>query len=139
TGEMADGKQQPVSDGQPSTWGARLKRSRAKPPVRAVVASVLIHACVVAGFWLAGIQLTPEPEFVQYRVTLVSPPPQEQGEPEPAAAPETPVIAEPEPEPEPPAPEPEPEQPKPEPPKPQPEPPKQQTATPPPEEKKPAP
>jgi outer membrane biosynthesis protein TonB len=134
---MEDRNQQPLNDATPSTWGARLRRHRARPPARALIASVLLHAFVIAAFWVAGIQLSPEPEFVQYRVTLVSPPPQEQGEPEPAPAPETPVLVEPEPEP--PAPEPEPEQPKPEEPKPAPEPPKPQTATPPPEEKKPDP
>lgn len=134
---MAEGNRQPVSDGNPSTWGARLRRHRAKPPARALIASVLLHVFVLAAFWLAGIELTPEPDFVQYRVTLVSPPPQEAGEPETVTAPETPVIAEPEPEPEPPAPEPEPEpeQPKPEEPKPAPAPPKPETATPAPEKK----
>lgn len=121
---MADGNRQPLSDGRPSTWGARLRRHRAKPPARAIVASVLLHVLVVAGFWIAGIQLSPEPDFVQYRVTLVSPPPQEAGEPEPVSAPETPVIAEPEPEP--PAPEPDRPQRQPEP---EPAPPKPETAT----------
>jgi outer membrane biosynthesis protein TonB len=99
---------EPVTSGR-SNWGARLHAQRARPPLRALIASVLLHLFVIAAFWAAGIRLSPEPEFVQYRVTLVSPPPQEAGEPQPVAAPETPVIAEPEPEPEPPAPEPEPE------------------------------
>ncbi|MGH7446198.1 MAG: hypothetical protein ACRELT_01470, partial [Longimicrobiales bacterium] len=129
--------QQPLSDGKPATWGARLRRHRSKPPARVLIASVLLHVFVIAAFWLAGIRISPEPEFVQYRVTLVSPPPQEQGEPEPQAAPATPVLAEPEPEP--PAAQPQPEAPKPDSPTPQPEPPKPQTATPPPEEKKPDP
>lgn len=101
-----------------------------------LVASVLLHVFVIAAFWVAGVQITPEPEFVQYRVTLVSPPPQEQGEPEAQAVLETPVLVEPEPEP--PAPQPEPEVRQPDPPRPQPAPPTQ-TATPPPEEKKPDP
>jgi outer membrane biosynthesis protein TonB len=130
---MADEKQQPINEGSAATWGARLTRHRAKPPARALIASVLLHVFVVAGFWLAGVQLSPEPEFVQYRVTLVSPPPQEQGEPEPAAAPETPVLAEPEPEPQPVAPDPEPQPPEPETPTPRPEQPRPATATPPPE------
>lgn len=135
---MPEGEQQSVGGGQPSTWGARLKRHRARPPARALVASILLHVFVIAGFWLAGVRLSPEPEFVQYRVTLVSPPPQEQGEPEPAAVPETPVLAEPEPDPPAPVADPEPERP-PEQPTPRPEPPKPQTATPPPEEIKPDP
>lgn len=121
------------SEGAPSTWGARLKRHRSKPPALALVASVLLHVLVIAGFWLAGIQITPEPEFVQYRVTLVSPPPQEEGEPEPQPAPPTPVIAEPEPEPAAPEPEPEPTPPKP---KPKPETPKPETSKPPPTEER---
>lgn len=125
--------------GRPSTWGARLKRHRAKPPTRALIASLVLHAFVVAAFWVAGLDLSPEPEFIQYRVSLVSPPPQEAGEPEPAAVPETPVIAEPEPEPEPPAPEPEPEEPEPAPPEPDPAPPTPPTATPTPEEEEPEP
>ena len=128
---MRDRNQQPSSDGGPANWGARLRRHRARPPARAIIVSVLLHALVVAGFWLAGIELSPEPEFVQYRVTLVSPPPQESGEPEPAAVPETPVVAEPEPEP--PAPEPEPELEQPKQPEPKPAPPKPETATPTPE------
>ncbi|HEX6135355.1 MAG TPA: TonB C-terminal domain-containing protein [Longimicrobiales bacterium] len=99
--------------GEASTWGARLRRHRSRPPARALVASVLLHVLVIAGFWLAGIQITPEPDFVQYRVTLVSPPPQEEGEQEEVVTPPTPVVIEPEPEP--PAPEPEPDPPKPDP------------------------
>ncbi|HEX6308896.1 MAG TPA: TonB C-terminal domain-containing protein [Longimicrobiales bacterium] len=110
--------------GETATWGARLRRHRARPPVRALFASVLLHVLVIVGFWLAGISITPEPEFVQYRVTLVSPPPQEQGEPDQeVVTPPTPVVVEPEPEP--PAPEPEPE-----PSKPEPQPPKPETSTP---------
>lgn len=123
-----DGTRMPVNEGAPATWGGRLRRRRSKPPARALIASVLLHTGVIAAFWLAGVTITPEPEFVQYRVTLVSPPPQEEGEPEPVAAPETPVVAEPVPEPPAPQPEPEPEKPAPAPPKPEPAPP---TPTPP--------
>ena len=133
---MSDGGQQSpeagtrttVNEGRSATWGGRLRRRRSKPPARALIASVLLHAGVIAAFWLAGVTITPEPEFVQYRVTLVSPPPQEEGEPEPVAAPETPVVAEPVPEPPAPQPEPEPDEPAPAPPKPEPAPP---TPTPP--------
>lgn len=122
--------------GTGSTWGARLKRRGSRPPAPALLASLLLHGGVIAGLWLAGLQFTRQPEFVQYRVTLVSPPPQVEGEPEaePPAAEPTPVIAEPEPEPPQPEPQPEPEKPKPAPPKPQ-------TSTPPPTppEKKPDP
>jgi len=123
--------ERPVSVVQ-GTWGARLRRRRARPPARALFGSVALHGVVIAVFWLAGLQLRPEPEFVQYRVTLVSPPPQVEGEPEPeVSTPPTPVIVEPEPEPDPPAPEPEPE-PEPE----RPPPPKPETSTPPPEREK---
>jgi outer membrane biosynthesis protein TonB len=139
---MAEGMEnqasEPLTDGTPSTWGGRLRRRRSRPPRRVLFGTLLLHALAVAAFWAAGLQLTPEPDFIQYRVTLVSPPPQEEGEPEPVQAPETPVIAEPEPDP--PAPQPEPEKAKPE--QPRPEPPKAAPPKPPPpkpEEKKPDP
>lgn len=123
------------------TWGARLRRHRARPPALALVASVLLHVAVAGALWAAGLQLRPEPAFVQYRVTLVSPPPQEQGEPDPEPpAPTTPVVVdEPEPEPSAPQPEPKPEPPQPTPPEPKPQPPKPAEATPKPVERKPEP
>jgi periplasmic protein TonB len=104
-----DEQQHPRTEhGAPATWGARLRRHRAKPPTRVLVASVLLHVVVAGALWAAGLQLRPEPAFVQYRVTLVSPPPQETGEPTPEPPPPaTPVVVT-EPEPEPPAPTPEP-------------------------------
>lgn len=95
--------------GEPqSTWGSRLKRERVRPPGRDVLASIVLHVAVIAGLWLAGLTLRPQlPEFEQFRVTLVSPPPQVEGEPELVET-TTPVVTEPEPEPEP---EPQPEDP----------------------------
>jgi outer membrane biosynthesis protein TonB len=89
---------EPLSDGSPSTWGTRLRRHRARPPRAAVVASVLLHAGLIFGMWAAGVVLRPNlPEFVQYRVTLVSPPAQVQA-PEPELVQtNTPVLQEPEP------------------------------------------
>jgi outer membrane biosynthesis protein TonB len=91
---------EPLSDGKPSTWGTRLRRHPAQPPRGAVVASVLVHVGAVAGMWAAGIALRPNvPEFVQYRVTLVSPPAQVQApQPQPVQT-TTPVVADPEPPP----------------------------------------
>jgi periplasmic protein TonB len=83
-----------------SRLGAALQRRRARPSTGAVAFSVFLHGLVVLGMWLAGITLTDDlPEFEVYRVELVSPPPQVQGEPEPVV-PTNPVIEEPTPEPE---------------------------------------
>ncbi|MEX1183157.1 MAG: TonB C-terminal domain-containing protein [Gemmatimonadota bacterium] len=92
----------PLKHGTQSTWGSRLRRRRSRPPRRAVAASLLLHVAVIAIMWVAGVRLRPElPDFVQYRVTLVSPPAQVLAEePEPVET-ITPVIIEPEPEPEP--------------------------------------
>jgi periplasmic protein TonB len=100
----------------PVTWGMRLQRRNARPPRRFVLASVLLHAAVIGGMWLAGVRLRPTmPDFVQYRVTLISPPAQVFApEPEPVET-TAPVVV----EPEPPPPEPQPTPPKPTPPPPQ--------------------
>jgi periplasmic protein TonB len=129
----------PDGPGAASTWGARLRRRRQKPPPTALVTSLLLHVAFVGALWAAGLQLRPEPEFIQYRVTLVSPPPQEAGEPTPEPpAPTTPVVVD-EPEPEPPAPQPEPQPEVPKPTPPRPTPPKPAEATPKPVEREPAP
>lgn len=105
---------------EPSTWGSRLRRPRVRPPRRDIVTSVLLHVAVIGGLWLAGVTLRPQlPAFEQYRVTLVSPPAQVEGEPQPVET-TTPVTAEPEPEPEP----------EPQPPEPTPTPPPTQTQAP---------
>ena len=92
-----------------STWGSRLRRVRPRPPRGALVASIVLHGLVIGLLWAAGLKLRPDmPVFETYSVTLVSPPPAEQGEPEPVVT-NTPVVA----EPEPPPPEPKPAPPKP--------------------------
>lgn len=131
--EQHTNEHEPLIDGTPSTWGTRLRRHRARPPRGAVTASVLLHVAAVAGMWLAGIALRPRvPEFVQYRVTLISPPAQVAApQPEPVQT-TTPIVNEPEPPP---------PEPRPEPPQPQVETPRTQapTPTPPPEPRPPEP
>jgi outer membrane biosynthesis protein TonB len=94
-----------------STWGSRLTGRRSRPPKGALVASVLIHGLAIAVMWASGVEFrTDRPVFETYAVTLVSPPPAVQGEPEPVVT-NTPVVAEPEPEPaKPPEPKPAPRQ-----------------------------
>ena len=78
--------------------GGSIGRARRQPGGRAVLASVLFHALGVAAFWASGLHFTSDvPEFETYRIELVSPPPQVQGEPE-TVVPTQPVITEPEPE-----------------------------------------
>ncbi len=89
-----------VGPGGAARLGAVLQRRRARPGTGAVLFSLFTHGLVVLGMWLAGITLTDElPEFEVYRVELVSPPPQVQGEPEPVT-PTQPVVEVPTPEPE---------------------------------------
>lgn len=89
-----------VGAGGAARLGAALQRRRVRPPSRAVLFSLVAHAMAVAALWLAGITVTDElPEFEVYRVELVSPPPQVQGEPEPVT-PTQPVVEQPVPEPE---------------------------------------
>ena len=92
-----------VSAGGAARLGAIVQRRPPRPPSRAVVLSVGAHVLAALAMWGAGVTLTDDlPEFEVYRVELVSPPPQVQGEPEPVA-PTQPVVeqpAPPEPEPE---------------------------------------
>lgn len=75
--------------------GAALRRGRQRPPSRAVLLALGAHALVVLGFWAAGVTFTDDlPEFEVYRIELVSPPPQVQGEPEPVV-PTQPVVEQP--------------------------------------------
>jgi outer membrane biosynthesis protein TonB len=94
---------------------AALKRRRQRPRRSAVFAAFALHVALVLLFWAGGRRLAAEmPEFRAYRVNLVSPPPQQAGEPEPVI--ETPQIVAPPPaetplpqvEPTPPAPQPRP-------------------------------
>jgi TonB family protein len=120
------------ADAPDSSWGARLRRHRARPPRRFVIASVGLHAAIVALLLASGLRFSRPIEYQQFRVTLVSPPPvQAAPVPEPVTQTTTPVIVEttpppPQPKPEPPKPHPlrtqapqqRPPEPKPEPPKP---------------------
>src|SRR5688572_24458180 len=96
----------PTPEPAPSSWGMRLRRQQTRLPRRFLYASVALHLAVVALFVLAGIRLKTIPPLEQFRVTLVSPPPQVQGPPEPVVtsspvtvAPEPPKPAPPKPEP----------------------------------------
>ena len=77
--------------------GDSMRKRRVRPPTRSVMLSLLSHGVLAAAFWVAGLTVTSElPEFEVYRVELVSPPPQVEGEPEPVT-PTQPVVEEPEP------------------------------------------
>jgi hypothetical protein len=78
-----DGGPQPPPEPPVSSWGSRLRRHRSAPPRRFVLASFALHLGIVALFVLAGIRLQAEPQLEQFRVTLVSPPPQMEGPPAP--------------------------------------------------------
>jgi outer membrane biosynthesis protein TonB len=91
---MKEDPQQPPEP--PSSWGRRLRRDRSGPPRRFVAASVGLHLGIVAVFVLAGIRLRSVPPMEQFRVTLISPPPQVQGPPEPVET-SSPVAVTPEP------------------------------------------
>jgi TonB family protein len=121
-----DGRERMDGSEEPTTWGTRLRRQTKRPPARFILASVGLHLFVVGALYAAGMRVPRLPEFEQFKVNLVSPPPQVQGPPEPVQT-TTPVVTPEPPKPEPPKPEPpKPEPPKPEPPKPKPEPPKAQ-------------
>lgn len=75
--------------------GDAMRKRRVRPPRRSVFFSLLSHGTLAAAFWVAGITVTDQlPEFEVYRVELVSPPPQVQGEPEPVT-PTQPVVEQP--------------------------------------------
>ncbi|MGH7577638.1 MAG: TonB C-terminal domain-containing protein [Longimicrobiales bacterium] len=68
----------------PEIWGSGIGRRRPGPDFRAVIGSVGFHVVLVGGLIVSGAVFASElPEFEVYRVRLVSPPPQEEGEPEP--------------------------------------------------------
>jgi periplasmic protein TonB len=84
-----------------------LSRPRARPRGGAVLGSIALHATLVAAFWISGRQLAERmPEFRVYRVNIVSPPPQVQGDPTPAVQAPEPVPEVPPPAAEPPPPPP---------------------------------
>jgi len=89
-----------VSEGEPiSQWGSRFRRRATRPSKGAIAGSVVVHVGLVASLFVAGVTLrAAEPEFVQYRVKLKSPPAQVLGEPEPVVN-TTPVAATPAPAP----------------------------------------
>lgn len=111
-----------ASDGPRPLMTPGVRRQRPGRP--AVLASVLAHAGVVGLFWAGGAMRPVEPaEFVVYRVSIKSPPPQASGEPQPVAPskpepepaapkeepkPEPPKVSKPEPKPAPPQPRPQP-------------------------------
>jgi outer membrane biosynthesis protein TonB len=74
-----------------SPLATALVRRRQRPRRSAVVSALLLHVLLVVAFWAGGRRLSAEiPEFRVYRVNLVSPPPQVQGEPQPVV--ESPQI-----------------------------------------------
>nr|MBA4156325.1 hypothetical protein [Gemmatimonadota bacterium] len=84
---------------------------------RALIASGVLHAGLIASLWIASSRGDEVPPLKVYAVNIVSPPPAAAGEPQPgesAAVPEPTPVAEPEPTP--PAPVPEPTPPAPTPP-----------------------
>lgn len=93
--------------------GTGIGRQPPRPGRGALMGSILFHFGLVGAVFAVSIIKPDEPEFVTYRVSIVSPPPQVQGEPAPTPPPEEKIVARPEPEPEPPPPV---EKPKPKPP-----------------------
>lgn len=87
----------------------RVRRHR-YPDGRAVAASIVVHAGIIAGVLFFGVGAHAAPAFQVYRVNIVSPPPQEAGPPEPVVAAPEPRVDRPEPAER--TPEPEPEQPR---------------------------
>jgi len=99
----------------PAGLGARLRRRNSRVPRRFLVASVLLHAVVAMTLVVGAVVLRPdEPEYEQFKVSLISPPPTEYAPVQELVEQTTTAVTEPEPEPPPPEPTP---QPKPEPPR----------------------
>lgn len=85
-------QQQPASN-----WGVRLTRRQARPPRRYVYASLGLHLGFVALVIVSGLRVKRQPvELEQFRITLISPPAQVQGPPEPVVT-SAPVVVQPEP------------------------------------------
>lgn len=84
-------------------WGGGIRRQARSPGSKPFVLSLLLHLAVVALLWGAGLRVRHDlPEFVQYRVQLVSPPPTVEGPPQPVETTTAPVVSAPKPEPQPP-------------------------------------
>jgi outer membrane biosynthesis protein TonB len=61
----------------------RLRGSRTRPSASALIASVLLHGALFASVWWSTMHIARPPvEFRTYRVNIVSPPPQELGQPD---------------------------------------------------------
>ncbi len=89
---------------------------RRRPGRGAVLGSVLLHVLVGVAAWYASRSAAPDlPDFIVYRVNIVSPPPQVEGPPEPVVQqPQRVVQPEPRPAPQP-RPQPQPQRPQPRP------------------------
>jgi TonB family protein len=124
---MSEHSSHTTADTTPQNWGARLRRRGSRPPRRFLVASLGLHVFVVAALYAGGVRMPRTAEFETFRVNLVSPPPTEQGEPEPVVT-TTPVV-----------PPPVVQQPQPTPQPPQPTPPRTQAPTPTPPQRQPDP
>lgn len=65
-------------------WGSGIGRRRPRPDFRAIAGSVTFHVVIVGALVASGAVFASDlPEFEVYRVRLVSPPPEQEGEPEP--------------------------------------------------------
>lgn len=111
-----------------SSLASSINRRAARPDRRAVVWSVAFHVVLIAGILVSGFLYgSTLPDFVQYRVRLISPPPQVEGPRDPAQVAIAPnIVTPPKPDPEPvrEAPKPKPKPPEPKPPEATPDPPK---------------
>lgn len=94
--------------------GKELGGRRSRPGGWPLFASVVVHVAAGAVVWSTSLAAPPPlPEFKVYEVKIVSPPPKEEGAPEPVVV-NAPQVTKPEPQP-----EPRPAEPKPQPPKPE--------------------
>jgi len=81
------------------TLGSGIGRRPSRPDRRALVGSVLFHVVLLAALVVGAVwQRVREPEFVAYRVRLISPPPQVRAEPTPVAPPQPRIVRPPDPE-----------------------------------------
>lgn len=79
-------------------WASVLRRRHERPGKGPLLGSLLLHGSLLLGVMFAAAEATPDlPEFVQYRVRLVSPPPTEKGPPEPVLETTAPVVVPPQP------------------------------------------